>query len=240
MDGGINISSKKKTTATSTGRRMECIAAFILAGYLCNRCWHRLFRRGKNHTPGAICGAQPLFPDCRGCFSVVKEAMYWYTVLAAKKINSASLGGYLAPPQRRALLCGKLCRHSGCAYGLSDSGPDCKRLICLMIIKVSYDIVRDAIDKLVDKSIATAKQSAGCRQVIMEQEGVEGVDLLKTRLFGSKIYVDVEICADGNQTLIKAIAENVHHALERDFPDVKHCMVHVNPKQNKPELPPEQ
>jgi divalent metal cation (Fe/Co/Zn/Cd) transporter len=57
------------------------------------------------------------------------------------------------------------------------------------------------------------------------------VDLLKTRVFGSKIYVDIEICADGDRTLREthAIAENVHHAIEKEFPLVKHCMVHVNP-----------
>ena len=70
------------------------------------------------------------------------------------------------------------------------------------------------------------------RATILEQAGVLGVDMLKTRLFGSKIYVDVEICADGAQSLNQAhaIAEAVHEALEKKFPAVKHCMVHVNPQ----------
>ncbi|MGN1131972.1 MAG: cation transporter dimerization domain-containing protein, partial [Ruminococcus sp.] len=53
-----------------------------------------------------------------------------------------------------------------------------------------------------------------------------------TRLFSNKIFVDIEICADGNLTLWDAhdIAENVHDKIEEDFKDVKHCMVHVNPK----------
>ena len=32
---------------------------------------------------------------------------------------------------------------------------------------------------------------------IMNIQGVEGIDLLKTRSFGSKYYVDIEIKADG-------------------------------------------
>jgi divalent metal cation (Fe/Co/Zn/Cd) transporter len=58
------------------------------------------------------------------------------------------------------------------------------------------------------------------------------IDDLKTRLFGNKIYVDIEICADGNLTLSKShqIAEEVHDKIEKSFSDVKHCMVHVNPK----------
>ncbi|MEI3111619.1 MAG: cation transporter dimerization domain-containing protein [Oscillospiraceae bacterium] len=57
------------------------------------------------------------------------------------------------------------------------------------------------------------------------------LDLLRTRQFGNRLYVDVEIAADGNQTLFAAhaIAERVHDQIEAQFPAVKHCMVHVNP-----------
>ena len=45
------------------------------------------------------------------------------------------------------------------------------------------------------------------------------------------MYVDIEISADGEIPLDEAhdIAENVHHTIEKNFKDVKHCMVHVNP-----------
>ena len=58
-----------------------------------------------------------------------------------------------------------------------------------------------------------------------------GVDLLQTRVFGSRIYVDIEIRADGGIALRASheIAERVHAAIERRFPKVKHIMVHVNP-----------
>ena len=66
-----------------------------------------------------------------------------------------------------------------------------------------------------------------------EQSGVLGVDLIQTRIFGNKIYVDIEICADGQITLAEshAIAEQVHAAIETQFSKVKHIMVHVNPAQ---------
>ena len=66
---------------------------------------------------------------------------------------------------------------------------------------------------------------------IMGVKGVKGIDLLQTRLFGSKMYVDIEISADGTIPLDEAhdIAENVHHTIESKFKNVKHCMVHVNP-----------
>ena len=65
----------------------------------------------------------------------------------------------------------------------------------------------------------------------VKNESVRGVDLLRTRTFGNKIYVDIEIRVDGNLTLWEAhaIAESVHDLVETEFSKVKHIMVHVNP-----------
>jgi divalent metal cation (Fe/Co/Zn/Cd) transporter len=66
---------------------------------------------------------------------------------------------------------------------------------------------------------------------IFAQEGVLRIDQIRTRLFGDKIYVDIEISTDGNASLFKSheIAQQVHDCIEEKFPTVKHCMVHVNP-----------
>ncbi|MEG2192733.1 MAG: cation transporter dimerization domain-containing protein, partial [Oscillospiraceae bacterium] len=68
-------------------------------------------------------------------------------------------------------------------------------------------------------------------ETIKTQEGVMAIDDIRTRLFGNKIYVDIEIAADGQQSLTQAhgIAQGVHDMVEKNFPEVKHCMVHVNP-----------
>ena len=173
---------------------------------------------------------------------VAKEVLYRYTVRVGRQTDSPSVVANAWHHRSDALSSvGSFVGILGARMGFPILDPIASVLICLMIIKVSYDIVRDAIDKLVDKS-CDDETIRRMQTVIMEQEGVMGVDLLKTRLFGAKIYVDVEICADGNQTLIKAheIAENVHQALEHGFPDVKHCMVHVNPKQDEPDAAPKQ
>ena len=59
------------------------------------------------------------------------------------------------------------------------------------------------------------------------------VDSLRTRQFGRKIYVDIEIAADGDLSLTAAhgIAQRVHDTIEKEFPEVKHIMVHVNPSE---------
>ena len=67
------------------------------------------------------------------------------------------------------------------------------------------------------------------RELVLQQQGVEGIDDLKTRMFGAKMYVDIEILADGSLVLYDAhrIAEGVHKVIEHNFPQCKHCMVHV-------------
>ena len=73
------------------------------------------------------------------------------------------------------------------------------------------------------------------RTCALSQTGVLGIDLLHTRMFGSVIYVDIEITADGELPLKEthSIAEHVHDSIEETFPEVKHIMVHVNPIQTE-------
>lgn len=83
---------------------------------------------------------------------------------------------------------------------------------------------------MVDKACDEDTEQA-IRECAEKQPGVIRVDMLKTRVFGNKIYVDLEIGADGNETLREAhaVAEEVHNRIENEFPKVKHIMVHVNP-----------
>lgn len=118
----------------------------------------------------------------------------------------------------------------GARLGYPILDPIASVIICLFIGKAAYDIFKDAVDKMVDKSCddETLEQMRG---IISKQAGVLSIDMLHTRLFGAKMYVDIEISADGTLSLEEGheIAQKVHDAIEKEFPLVKHCMVHVNP-----------
>lgn len=103
-------------------------------------------------------------------------------------------------------------------------------VIFFFIAKAAFDIFKDAMDKMVDHSCDEETENA-IRESVLKNSEVKGVDLLQTRIFGNKIYVDLEISVDGTYTLSKAhdIAEEVHEDIEQNFPKVKHIMVHVNP-----------
>lgn len=136
----------------------------------------------------------------------------------------------MAPSFRCTFLYRSVCRYFRCKTGIPDPGPDRQYRDLRYDRQASIDIFRDAIDKMVDHS-CDAKTEESMKREILKVPGVRRVDLLKTRLFGSKMYVDIEIAADGSISLFDAhdIAENVHHTIENKFKDVKHCMVHVNP-----------
>ena len=125
---------------------------------------------------------------------------------------------------------GALIGIAGARMGYPVLEPIASLVICIFILKAAIDIFRDAMRRMVDRSSDSATEES-IRRCVLSQDNVLGIDLLQTREFGSRIYVDLEITADADLTLREShkIAENVHDAIEKNFPKVKHVMIHVNP-----------
>ena len=113
-------------------------------------------------------------------------------------------------------------------WGVCD--PLASIVICLIIFKVAFEVLRDAVDKVTDTP-CTPTFELEVRDCILAQDGVMRIDALRTRKFGNKVYVDAEIAVDGQLRLVDAhaIAERAHDAVEQSFPTVKHIMIHENP-----------
>lgn len=232
---GVHMASKEADEEHPYGHeRMECVAAIVLAAVLF-ATGLAIGYTGLNQLLGGykeikVPGVLAL--AAAGLSIGVKEWMYWYTVLAAKKINSGALKADAWHHRSDALSSvGALFGIAGARMGYPFLDCVASVIICAFVIKAAYDIFKDAVDKMLDTACDrdTVKK---LQKIILDQPGVLGISKLTTRIFGSKIYVDVEIEADGDMTLRAAhdVAENVHHAIERGASDVKHCMVHVNPR----------
>ena len=234
---GIKLASKEADKEHPYGHeRLECVAAIILAMIL--------------FVTGLGIGAQALKNIFSGSYSelqvpgvlalvaaiisiVSKEGMYWYTRYYAKKIDSGALLADAWHHRSDALSSiGALIGIGGARLGFPIMDSVASLVIFGFIVKAAYDIFKDAVDKMVDHSCdeETEQQIREC--VLINQE-VLGIDSLHTRIFGNKIYVDIEIKVDGSYTLIKSheIAEEIHENIEKTFPKIKHIMVHVNPEQ---------
>lgn len=234
---GIKISSKESDKDHPYGHeRLECVAAIVLATILAAT------GLGIGYSAaGKITGGDYAHLEVPGILALlaailsiaVKEAMYQYTRIYAKRYDSSALMADAWHHRSDALSSvGALIGIAGARMGFPVLDPIASLIICFFIEKAAYDIFMDAVNKMVDKA-CDEETEAELRRCAMEQSGVLGIDLLHTRVFGNKIYVDIEIRADGEQSLRDAhrIAEHVHDSIEKTFPKVKHIMVHVNPGQ---------
>lgn len=232
---GVKISAKDSDDNHPYGHeRFECVAAIVLSVILfitglligINALGDIT---GGNYQDLEIPGILSLFAALLSI--ICKEAMYWYTRAYAKRYDSGALMADAWHHRSDALSSvGAFIGIAGARMGFPVLDPVASLVICIFIAKAAYDIFKDAIDKMVDHSCDRETENA-LLTCAKRQKGVLDVDVLHTRVFGNKIYVDIEICADGNLTLAEGhvIAEQVHSAIESEFPKVKHIMVHVNP-----------
>ncbi len=236
---GIRLSAKESDKEHPYGHeRLECVAAIILAMVLFITGFGIGAEAFKNIFSGhsADLRIPGVLAMAAAVISIVsKEGMYWYTRYYARKIDSGALMADAWHHRSDAFSSiGALIGIGGARLGYPIMDSVASLVIFGFIAKAAFDIFKDAVDKMVDHSCdeETEKQIFDC---VMENENVLGIDLLQTRIFGNKIYVDVEIQADGSYTLQEAhnIAESVHEKIEQNFPKVKHIMVHVNPKDER-------
>lgn len=232
---GVKISNKASDKDHPYGHeRLECVAAIVLATILAVTglgigCSAAGKIAGGDYAKLALPGVLALIAAIVSI--VVKEGMYQYTKIYAKKIDSGALMADAWHHRSDALSSiGALVGIGGARMGFPILEPIASLVICIFIEKAAYDIFMDAVDKMVDKA-CDDEVEAKLRECALVQEGVLGVDLLHTRVFANKIYVDIEIRVDGEKRLRDAhgVAEHVHDAIEQTFPRVKHIMVHVNP-----------
>ena len=234
---GVRIAARASDDEHPYGHeRFECVAAIVLAVILCivgvfigHTAIEKLSSGNTDalHEPGILALIAAVV-------SIVgKEAMYWYTRFYAKRLNSSGLMAEAWHHRSDALSSiGALAGIWGARHGYPWLDAVASLLICAFIMKAAYDIFVDAIERMVDKA-CDGELLDRIRSCILSVDGVLGIDRLRVRTFGSRLYVDLEICEDGTVSLLEAhrVAEQVHDTIEREFPVVKHIMIHVNPRE---------
>ncbi len=214
--------------------RMECVSAIVLSIMLACTGLAIGYAGVK-----AILSAQeraPLIPGVPALMAaivsiLVKEAMYRYTKHYANVIQSEALAADAWHHRSDALSSiGALVGIAGARMGFPVLDPLASVVICIFIVKAAFDIFLGAMHKMVDHSCGEETEQA-IRSQVLSHSGVERIDLLRTREFGNRIYIELEIAVKGALPLTDAhaIAQSVHDDVEASFPQVKHIMIHVNP-----------
>ena len=231
---GVKLSGKDSDREHPYGHeRMECVAVILLSGILLATGlvigWEGiqkiLSERAELQAPGILAAAAALVSI------LVKELLFRYVRGFVRKLDSTALMAEAWHHRSDALSSiGALAGILGARAGFPVLDPLASVVICVFIAKAAADIFRDAVDKMVDHSCDEETEDQ-IRLCAVEQPEVERIDLLKTREFGNRIYIEMEIAVNGDLPLRQAhdAAERVHDEIERRFPKVKHIMIHVNP-----------
>lgn len=232
---GVQLSKRSADPEHPYGHeRMECVASLLL-GLVLSATGIGIGKVGLGKilsgryddlaVPGVIALAAAVVSI------VAKEGMYRYTRHYAKLLNSPAFMADAWHHRSDAFSSvGSLIGIGGAMLKFPVLDSVASVVICAFILKVSCDILKDALAKMLDTSCGEEYEKK-LADYVASQEDVIGVDLLHSRMFGCKVYVDLEISVDGNKTLREshAVAERVHTNVESAFTDIKHIMIHVNP-----------
>ena len=234
---GVVLSKRPEDREHPYGHeRIECVASLILGLILAGTGIGIGYTGVQKLITREAIEVPTLLPLIAAVISIiVKEAMFWYTMHYAKKMDSPAFKADAWHNRSDALSSvGSFIGIGLAKLGFPIMDQIASLVICIFILKVAFDITKDALGKMLDTSCGSEFEET-LRNFVLSQPGVEDIDLLHTRQFGNKIYIDLEIAVDRSLSLLEAhsIAESVHANVEKQYPNVKHIMIHVNPAKEK-------
>jgi len=232
---GIKLANKKPDKDHQYGHeKIECIATLLLAILILTVGlgigWYGL-QTILNGDYNTLTTPAIIALIAAAVSLVVKESLFWYMRNVAKKVNSTALMADAWHSRVDGLSSiGSFVGILGARLGFPIFDPLAALIICLFIVKTAYNIGNDAIGKMTDKAcddVVIEKIKA----IISQNENINHIDSIKTRMVGNGKYIEVEVSIDGNNSLFQAdkIAHSVQAAIESNISRVKHCSVHVNP-----------
>ncbi len=232
---GVKAGERKEDEGHPYGHeRMECIASLIL-GLILVYAAYSIAKEGLTAiVTGSYrtIGVPGMIALVAAVVSIlVNEGMYLYVRYFAEKIHSSAFMAAALHDRSDSLSSvGSLIGIVGAMVGFPIMDSLAALLICVFLLKSAYDILKEALDEMLDVS-GGRKLDQELTEYISAQAGVVQVDCLKSRLFGNKVYVDLEVEVDGHMPLSDAhcIAQDIHDQVEKQFPNVKHIMIHENP-----------
>jgi cation diffusion facilitator family transporter len=166
---------------------------------------------------------------------VVKEALYRYTMVAAKKIDSQLLRANAWHHRSDAF--------SSVVVGIGIFGnflgmpwwdPLAAIGVALMIAHLSHELIWQGLKELIDTG-ANPDELAEIEQLLQSTSGVKDVHLLRTRKMGNKVLVDVHLIVDDKISVSEGhqISDAVRFKLIESIDNISDVMVHIDPENDE-------
>ena len=165
---------------------------------------------------------------------VSKEILYRYTIRVGKSLNSQAVVANAWHHRSDAFSSiGVLVGIAGAIF-LGEQwrvlDPIAAIVVSLFIAKVAFDLIKPALDELLERSLPADVESK-IEQIILSVEGVSSPHHLRTRRIGNNYAIEIHIRMDGNLTLHEAhnITTTVERRLKSEFGAATHIGIHTEP-----------
>lgn len=170
---------------------------------------------------------------------VAKEALYHYTVRAARRSRSNLLRANAWHHRSDAVSSVVVAVGiGGTMAGLPYLDAVAAVIVALMIAKIGWDLSWQSLRELVDTGL-DAERVAAVKRAILAVDGVEALHLLRSRRMGPDALVDVHILVDPRVSVSEGhqISETVRARLMRQFDEINDVLVHIDPEDDETASP---
>lgn len=173
-------------------------------------------------------------------FSILaNEALYWYTLAVAKRINSEMLRANAWHHRTDAISSiVVLVGVGGALLGLGYLDAIAAVVVGLMVAKIGWDLGWEAMQELVDKAL-DEDRVAKARKIIEGVDGVKSLHLLRTRRHAHEAAADVHVLVSPWLSVSEGhmISLTVEQRLKQGMREITDVTVHVDPEDDE-EAPP--
>ena len=167
---------------------------------------------------------------------VLKEAVYRYSIIKAKQLDSKAVEANAWHHRSDAL------SSIGTAIGIGGAiflgqrwvilDPVASVVVGAFIVKVAFDLLKNGIGDLMEQSLPDQVED----EILSLARGVDGVTEphdLRTRRIGNHYAIELHILMDGGISLKEAHdkASEVEDILRQRYGEETHVVVHVEPKE---------
>jgi len=165
-----------------------------------------------------------------------KEAVYHYTMRAAKRFRSKLLeaNAWHARSDAASSIV-VIIGVGGTLLGLGYLDAIAAVIVAWMIGRMGYRLARQSVEELIDTGLDPG-QVESIRAALMEVDGVRDLHMLRTRQMGPKALVDVHILLDDPKLSVSEghqISETARAELIRKFHDIEDVTVHIDPEDDE-------